>query len=61
MCSNNTNKHEFVCEEVYIKSLRPSDAYMREYNIQSLVKIMACRLFSAKQTSEPKLPYCELD
>ena len=34
---------------------------MRQYNITSLVQIMACRLFGAKPLSEPMLPYCQLD
>ena len=29
--------------------------------IQSLVQIMACRLFGAKPSSEPVLTYCHLD
>ena len=41
-----------------VNSLRPSNAYMRQYNIPTLVQIMACRLFGTKPLSEPKLPYC---
>ena len=46
---------------VFISSLRPSDAYMRQFNMPTLVEIMACRLFGAKPLSEPMLPYCQLD
>ena len=45
----------------WLNSLRPSDTYMRQHNIPTLLQIMACRLFSAKQLSEPMLPYCQLD
>ena len=41
-----------------VNSLRPSDAYMRWWNIPSLVQIMACRLISAKPLSEPIRLYC---
>ena len=44
-----------------MKSLRPSDAYMHQYNIPTLVQIMACHLFCAKSLSEPKLSCCQLD
>ena len=44
-----------------INSLRPSDAFMRQYNLATLVQIMACRLLGAKPSSEPMLPYCQLD
>ena len=46
---------------IAINSLRPSDTYMRQYNIPTLVQIMACRLFGAKPLSEPMLPYSQLD
>ena len=42
-------------------SLRQSDAYMHQYNIPTLLQIMACHLFGAKPLSEPMLPYCQLD
>ena len=42
-------------------SLRPSNAYMRQYNIPTLLQIMACRLCGAKPFSETMLPYCQLD
>ena len=45
-------------QELYFKSLRPSDAYMRQKPNPSLVQIMACRLFGAKPLSEPMLEYC---
>ena len=38
-----------------LNSLRPSDAYMRQYAWPSLAQIMACRLVSAKPLSEPVL------
>ena len=39
-----------------VNSLRPSDAYMREYNIPTLL-----RLFGTKPVSEPMLAYCQID
>ena len=45
----------------WVNSLRPSDAYMRQYNIPALPQIMACRLFVAKLFTEPMLPYCQLN
>ena len=47
--------------KLHFNSLGPSDAYMRLYNIPTLVQIMACRLFGAKPLFEPMLPYCQLD
>ena len=44
-----------------VNSLRPSDAYIRQKPIPSLVQIMVCRLFGAKPSSEPMLEYCQLD
>ena len=44
-----------------INLLRPSDAYMRQYNITKLLQIMAYRLFAAKPLSEAMLPCCQLD
>ena len=41
--------------------LRPCDAYMRQYNIPTLLQMMACRLFGAKPLSESLLPYCQRD
>ena len=35
--------------------LKPSDAYVRKWNIPSLLQIMACRLFGTKPFSEPML------
>ena len=40
-----------------INSLRPSDAYMRQWTRTSLVQIMACRLVHAKPLSESLLEY----
>ena len=45
---------------VAFNSLRSSDAYMCEQTIQSLVKIMACRLFSDNPLSEPMMVYYQL-
>ena len=36
-------------------------SYIHQYNIPTLVQIMACRLFSTKPISEPMLAYCQLD
>ena len=44
-----------------INSLRLSDTHMCQYNIWTLVQIMACRLFGAKPLSEPMLSYYQLD
>ena len=49
----------FTCP--VFNSLRLSGAYMRQYNIPTLLQIMACRLFGAKALSEPMLSYCRLD
>ena len=46
---------------VWLNSLRPSDAYMRQWHKPLLVQIMACRLSGAKPLSEPMLPYYQLD
>ena len=40
-------------------SFRPSDAYVRQYNIPTLLQMMVCRPFGAKPLSEPVLPYCQ--
>ena len=42
-------------------SLIPGDAYMRKQIRQSLLQIMACRLFGDKPLSEPILAYCSVD
>ena len=44
-----------------VNSLRPGDAYMRQWNMPSLVQIMACRLLSAKPLSEPMMVYRKLE
>ena len=41
-------------------SLGPSDTYVNQYNIPSLLLIMAGRLTGAKPMSEPMLSYCQL-
>ena len=55
----------YVCTTCFVKLclnlLKPSDAYMRQYSIPTLLQIMACRLFGAKPLSKPMLPYCQLD
>ena len=43
---------------INFNSLRPSDAYMCQYNMPTLVEIMACRLVGTKPFSEPILEYC---
>ena len=43
-----------------VNSLWPSDAYMRQYSIPTLVQIMPCRLFGAKPLSEQMLPCWQL-
>ena len=45
----------------HFNSLRPSDIYMHQYNIPTLLQIMAFCLFGTKPLSEPKLPYCQLE
>ena len=44
-----------------LNSLRSSDAYMRQYNISTLVQIKACRLAGAKPLFGPMMKYCSLD
>ena len=34
---------------------------MHQCNMPTLFQIMACRLFGAKPSSEPMLPYCQID
>ena len=46
------------CNLIY--SLTPSEAYM-QYNIPTLLQIMARRLFGTKPLSELMLPHCQLD
>ena len=42
-----------------VNSLRPSEAYMRQYiNHQSMVQITVRRLVGAKPLYEPMLEYC---
>ena len=51
-------------KEVYMIrniSSPPSATYLRLWIRSTLVKIMACRLFSAKPFSEPMLGYCQWD
>ena len=44
-----------------VNLLRPSDAYMRQKKIPTLLQITACRLFGVKSLPEPMLPCCLLD
>ena len=46
--------HEFFLQAV--SSLKPSDAFMPQWNIPTLLQKMACRLLGAKPLTEPKLP-----
>ena len=48
-------------EEEPVNSLRPSDVYMRQYKIVTLLQIMACLLFCTKPLSEPMVSYFQLD
>ena len=41
-------------------TMQPSNAYIRQLNMPSLVQIMACRLLGAKPISESMLVYCQL-
>ena len=45
---------------VPFNSLRPSGSYMRQWNRQSLIQIMVCRLLGTKPFPEPMLGYCQL-
>ena len=51
----------FMQHTLTLNSLKPNDAYMRQYNIPILLQKMACRLFGAKPLSEPMLPCYQLD
>ena len=44
-----------------IKSLKPNDAYMRQWTRLFVVKIIVCHLNGAKPLSESMLEYCLLD
>ena len=58
MVSNHRFKQWFDVKQVagpLINSLRPSDAYMHQQHIKSLVQIMVCCLFGAEPLSEPML------
>ena len=48
-------------DENDIKSPPFSVAYVRQWTVSALVKIMACRLFGAKPLSKPMLVYHPLD
>ena len=57
MCSINCNLKRFDNprggNDIRINSSPPCAAYMRQWMRSALVRIMACRLFGAKQLSEP--------
>ena len=63
--SKNNYCHSTVCGTTSmtytINSLRPSDAYMHQCHIPTLLQMMACCLAGAKPFSEPMLGYCQLD
>ena len=46
-----------ICKYRSSNSLRPSDAYIRQYTSRSLVQIVACLLSGTKPWSEPILQY----
>ena len=46
---------------LHFRTLRHSDAYIRQQNIPLLVRKMVCRLIGAKLLRAPMLPYCQLD
>ena len=59
-------QYEYGDEKYYqhmrvIKSLKPSDAYVRHQPRPSLVQIMSWRLFGTKPLSEPMMYYCHSD
>ena len=56
-------KPQWVKGTSRFNSLRPSDAYMHQFNIHipTLVQIMACCLLDIKPLFKPMLPYCWLD
>ena len=54
--------HQTIMNTKYINSPRLSDVYMRHQSrSSSIVHIMAFRLFSATQLSEPMMAYCQFD
>ena len=44
-----------------LNSLRPSDAYMRQWIASSLAHFVVCLLSGAKLLSEPFITHCQLD
>ena len=44
--------------QTLVNSLKPSDAYMRQWTRPSLVQIMVRRLFGVKSLSGPVIDYC---
>ena len=52
--------HICIIRPQWVNSLRLSDAYMCQYNIQTLLQIMACHLFGTKPPSKTMLPYCQV-
>ena len=66
ICGENLSKNACkisatLFKSQWLNSLRPSDTYMHQYNIPTLVQIMACHMFGNKPLSELMLPYCQLD
>ena len=59
--SNKTGPSESCLMLKLHSSSPPSAAYMHQWIESQLVQIMACRLFSSKPLSKPKLGYCQLD
>ena len=54
------HRHQSPIPNFSDNSFWSSDAYMRQYNILTLLHIMACSLFGAKPSPEPMLPHCQL-
>ena len=50
-----------VTRPQWVNSSLRSAAYMPQWTGPASVKVMACRLFSAKPLPEPMLAYCQLD
>ena len=57
----NTIKGKVVWQGFDHELMGPSDPYMRQLIMPSLVQITACRLVGAMPLSEPMLKYCWLD
>ena len=53
--------HICVTWPQWVNSRRPSDAYICQLTVPSLVQIMGCRLFGDTPLSEPMMVYCQFD